>query len=368
MIHPKRIPLHLLFDRRWPRSRALEEGYAIVLPTPEDMPFLARFALEGLRHIDSENCKQILVVPDAWGTDDGAGMRRVIAQFDDPRLALASPRRIDYALVRLLKPDPSNTHWLAFVNGTAQARCTYAFMHDADAFLVETGGIERQYHECRDRGLYTLGIEVRGEECLLRVGCRVPGTWELMYSVDWAFRHGAVAFKPGWRMTPHGRMMFDTMIQPEYRDFPSGKLQLMESPPEYVHFGGVICTYRTWRQWCRKSPGQPIADQRLRLLVLAVLEDLMPDADGVRVLPTVEELARGLTDPRAPVTYATAEAAHEYPTFRRRMERLGETPTFQGRRAERIRELLQPFDEYYARRPAEAADKPQYTGMSIAFS
>ncbi len=99
----------------------LERRCAILLPTPEDMPFLLRFALEGLRHIDTENCRQILVVPDGWRTDGGAAVRRVIAQFDDPRIAMASARRIDCTLVRLLKQNAADTHLLACVNGTARA-------------------------------------------------------------------------------------------------------------------------------------------------------------------------------------------------------------------------------------------------------
>jgi hypothetical protein len=368
MIHPKHLALHLVFGRRWPRSRPLEEGYAILLPTPEDMPFLLRFALEGLHHIDTENCRQILVIPDAWGTDRGAALRRVIAQFDDPRIAMAPPRLIDYALVRLLKPCAADTHWLTCVNGTAQTRCAYAFMHDADAFPVECGGLERQYRECRDRGLHTLGVAYRGDECLMRIDHRIPSTWELMYSVDWALRHGPVVFKAGRRTTPHGELQFDSMIQPQYLDYASGRVVVMESPPEFVHFGGVICTYRLWRQWSRKSTSRPIADQRLRLLLLALLEELIPDADGVRALPQVEELARGLTDPTAPVTYATAEAIHEYPTFRRRIDTLCQTPIFQGRRAAQIQEQLRPFDEYYQNRTAEGTTQSQYGWMSLGFS
>jgi hypothetical protein len=368
MITPKHLAWQLLFGRRWPRSRPLEEGYAIVLPIPEDMPFLLRFALEELRHIDTENCKQILVVPDAWGTYGAAALRRDIAQFDDPRIAMASPRRIDYALVRLFKLSGAHTHWLACVNGTAQAKCAYAFLHDADAFLVERGGIERQYRECRDRGLYTLGVEYRPDDCLMRVDYRIPCTWELMYSVAWAFRHGPVAFKPGRWMSPHGELICDSMIQAQYRDYASGRIVVMGSPPEYLHFGGVICTYRLWRQWSRKATSRPIADQRLRLLVLALLEEIIPDPDGLRALPKVEELARGLTDPTAPVTYATPEAIHEYPTFRRRIETLCQMPTFQGRRADRIRDQLRPFDEYYANRTAEEVTQQQYGWMSLGLS
>ena len=77
-INPKHLILRVLYNRRWPPSRPLEDGYTILLPSPMDMPFMLRFALEGLRHIDTQNCKQILVVPDAWGTDGGRVLQQVV--------------------------------------------------------------------------------------------------------------------------------------------------------------------------------------------------------------------------------------------------------------------------------------------------
>jgi hypothetical protein len=355
----KRLVLQALVGWRWPRSRTLEDGYAILLPTPMDMPFLLRFALEGLQHVDTQNCKQILVIPDAWGTDGGVALRRVVAEFDDPRIAMAPPKLIDYALVRFLRGvnfryNGSDTHWLAIVNGTAHVRCKYAFLHDADAFFAERDGLERQYRECRDRQMYSLGVTDRPDPFFTQVGYHhIAGTWELMYSVEWALRHGPYACKGGRAVMPHGTGEFDTMLRPQFLDYPSGKIGVMESPPEFVHFFAVILAYRSYRERLRMPTGRPIADQRLALVLLALLEDLIPDQSGLRSLPTVEELARGLTDPTAPVTYATVEAAHEYPIFRERIEALGRSPVFRGPRADQIRERLRPFDEYYQKRKAE---------------
>ena len=367
MIHPSRVAMQLLVRRRWPQLRSLEEGYAILLPVPGEMPFLARFALEGLRYIDTANCKQILVIPDAWGTVGEAGYRRVISQFDDPRIAMVSPQLIDYAMVRMLKLNAADTHWLSCVNGTARTHCAYAFLHDSDAFHMEQGAIERQYRECRDRELYTLGVAYRQEECLLEIDYHIPATWELMYSVAWAFRHGPFVCKPGQRMTPHGEMQFDSMIQPQYRDYPSGKIMLMDMPPKFLHFGGLTTTFRLWQQWRRKPTSRQVADQWLRLLVLALLEELIPDPDGLRALPRVEELARGLGDPTAPVTYATVESAQCYPEFRARMETLCEIPIFQGARAARLRDLLRPFDEYYEKWAPDGKSKPQFAWQGLGY-
>ena len=166
--------------------RPLEDGYAILLSTPMDMPFLLRFALEGLRHVSTENCKQILVVPDAWGTDGGAALRRVVEQFDDPRIAMAPPRPIDYRIVRVLN-NSANTLWVAIVNGTA-ARAVCVF-HPARRGRLPLGG--------RRPGATVSGVP-RSGECT-PWACRpapihsssrlatthIAATWEVMYSVDW---------------------------------------------------------------------------------------------------------------------------------------------------------------------------------------
>src|SRR5580704_16538939 len=87
----KGLMLRLLFGRWRPHER-LEEGYSILLPTPMDMPFLLQFALDSLRHLDTSHCKQILVIPDGWGTDEGRGVRRVVESAQDPRIELVKLR------------------------------------------------------------------------------------------------------------------------------------------------------------------------------------------------------------------------------------------------------------------------------------
>jgi hypothetical protein len=72
------------------------------------------------------------------------------------------------------------------------------------------------------------------------------------------------------------------------------------------------------------------------------------------------ELARGLDDPSAPVSYASAAAAREYPTFRAMIAEMSEAPIFRGPRAEAILGLIEPFDRHFERRSAEAlAEGPE---------
>ena len=95
------------------------------------------------------------------------------------------------------------------------------------------------------------------------------------------------------------------MLHAQFLDYPSGRVGVMASPPRFVHFNGTIVTYRDFRN----RAGRTVSDELFRVLLLAVLEDLIPDRDGGSVVPPVEELSQGLADPRAPVTYLSESAA-----------------------------------------------------------
>jgi hypothetical protein len=120
----------------------------------------------------------------------------------------------------------------------------------------------------------------------------------------------------------------------------------MEEPPLVVHFHGAVTTYRILKD----RPRQSVIDELFRLLLLSLLEELLPAPDGTRLLPKPCELARGLDDDSVPVRYNTDGAAEQYPTFRKQLEELCRAPIFEGERAERIRDLIRPFDDYFADR------------------
>jgi hypothetical protein len=114
----------------------------------------------------------------------------------------------------------------------------------------------------------------------------------------------------------------------------------MDPPPRLVHFNGTIFTYRSFRSRHGRI------DELFRLLLLAMLEDLIPSPEG-RVVPTVDELVRGLTDPDQPVSYDSAVAIEQYPIFRGLLDQLCSAPIFAGPRAERIKKMVQPFDAHF---------------------
>ena len=86
------------------------------------------------------------------------------------------------------------------------------------------------------------------------------------------------------------------MLYPQYLDYPSGRVGILDPSLRLVHFAGAITTYRTF---CDRV-GRPVIDELFRLLFLALLEDLLPSPNCDRVLPSVDELVRGPGRPHCP--------------------------------------------------------------------
>jgi hypothetical protein len=312
-----------------------------------DMPFLLRFALEGLRHVDTAHCRQMIVIPDGCGADRGTALRRVVESCGDARVELARLRPMAHFVVHgMRRPGGAIanwSHWAMIIEGINNSKCGHILLHDTDAFCLESDGLERQHRECRDRGLETLGVTARWDPFFREIGYAIPGTWELMFSARWARRYSPLDLKGRRRQTAHGLHEFDTMLYPQYLDYPSGRVGILDPPLRMVHFAGAITTYRTF---CDRL-GRPVIDELFRLLFLSLMEDLLPSPNGDRLLPSVTELARGLDDPTARVNYGSPRATREYPIFRAMIEDLCSSPIFQGPRADRIRTLIRPFDEHY---------------------
>ena len=339
----KSVPLQLLFGR-WRQACPFEDGYTAVLPSPMDMPFMLRLGLEGLRRIDTTNCRQILVVPDGWGNDDAAGLKQIIAEFDDPRIELVQLRPLDYRVIRMMRPPGcASTHWMMVVNGTLHARCEYAFLHDSDAFFLEPEGLERQYHEAKQHGMFTYGVEPRWDPFFTEKDYHVPGTWELMYSTRWARNRSPMYLKPGVVNTPNGEFGFDSMLYAQYLDHASGKIGVMSDPPEFVHFNGTIFTYRLFRD----SNGRPVTDELFRVLLLSLIESAMQVPTTLRACPSIDELTQGLTSRSARVLYRSDVNQRGYGEFRTMIDKMCDAPIFIGERASKIRELIEPFDTHF---------------------
>lgn len=88
------------------------------MPIPEDMPFLAKLALEGLQHIDTDHCGQIVIVGDGHSNDRGKCLAETVSTFHDSRIEIALFSRLDRYVIRGM-PSP---HWLTVIYGTNLAR------------------------------------------------------------------------------------------------------------------------------------------------------------------------------------------------------------------------------------------------------
>ncbi len=124
---------------------------------------------------------------------------------------------------------------------------------------------------------------------------------------------------------------------------PSGRVQVMDRPPEILHFSATIVTYREYQ----RRRGEQVVDELFRLLLLSLLEEAAGASPQCRSLPSAAELARGLTDTKAPVRY-DSQAAANYPLFRSMIDQMCQANVLSGRRASAVREALAPFDAKFA--------------------
>lgn len=339
----KRAPLYALFGR-WRTECPFEAGYTIALPVPMDMPFLLRIALKGLTALNTPNCKQILVVPDGWGDDRGAGLRQVVNEFDDPRIEMVDLRGIDYRVIRSMRPPGcAKTHWMLVVNSVLHARHEYLFLHDADAFFLEADGLERQYAEARTRELDVLGVSPRWDPFFKEQELTIAGTWEMLFSTRWARRRSPMALFPGTWPTPKGDASFDSTLYAQYLDSKAGTIGVMQEPPQFVHFNGTIYTYRTFRD----RGGSTVTDELFRVLLLSVIETAIGISGSERVTPDVHDLERGLVDASAPVSYSSEVNQRGYAEFRSMVNQMNRSPAFSGDAASCIDRLLAGFDQHF---------------------
>ena len=294
----KGLVLKALFSR-WPRPRPLEDGYTILLPSPMDMPFLLRYALEGLVGMDTEPLPPDPRGPRRLGGRPGGGPATGRRRVRRPPGRTGRLSSFDYLIVRLMGKTGSAPHWKAILSGTERARCEYIFLHDADAFFVERDALERQYRECRDRGMYTLGVTPRWDPFFEEARLRHPGDLgddvfdPLGAEPVTPLLEGALVARP-----PTAPMNSIRCSTPSSWIIPRAGSASWTPPPRWSTSAG------------RSSPIDAIPIEAASpwstnssVLLLAILEDLMPAANGVRVLPTVASLARGLDHDDAPVVY-----------------------------------------------------------------
>ncbi len=332
-----------VLSSRWPRRGDFKPGYTILLPTPADMPFLLELALESVAALDTTHCHEILVIADGRLSDDRP-LRELVESCEDRRVRIVPLPWHEQKLMNLPRADggANYRHWWTIVKGIGDCETEYVFLHDLDAFPIDSDAVERQYLRCRNEGWWSLGVTARWDPFFTENDYQIPGTWELMFSAEWARRKPPYALKGAWHATPLGPYEFDTMLHRQYIDYPSGRIGILQPPPDFVHFSAAIVTFRMYQ----RHRGEPVVDELFRLLFLALLESVAV-CTRRRLLPRVEELAMGLRDLSQRVRYSGPEPQRQYPQFRRMIDDLCRCPGFREMRGEKIREMLEPFDRCF---------------------
>ena len=227
--------------------------------------------------------------------------------------------------------------------GHDDARSEHAFLHDADAFFLEADGLERQYRECRDRGMYTLGVTARWDPFFEQVGYTIPGTWEMMYSTRWARVGGPADLEGAWRPTPHGPRVRHHALPP-VSGLSVGDDRYHDPSPRLVHFP------RNDHHLSILRIGRAVGGRR-------AVSSAPPGAPGGSY-----SLARrggscrrstswseAWTDPISRSRTILREATREYPELPWTNRRALHRTDLRGLGAERIRELIRPFDKHFER-------------------
>ena len=343
----KRILLSLIHPSWGPR-KAVSEGYTVVIPAPMDMPFLTYLSLQGLHEIDLSRCREILVVPDGCASDGGKALAEAIQASNIPDARLLPVRNRNRATLALFGHG-GIAHWLTIVDAIREAGTDLLYLHDADAFFTQPELIESNYQMCKTQDLMSLGVTPRWDPKFKELGIEVPGTWELMFSSTWARKWSPVEHKAGQHDTPAGPVFFDTMLYPQYRDHGSGLIKVAESDA-FVHLSGTVVTYRKFLDFS----GRCVGDELFRLLFLSLLNELSPRIASECKLPTVEELAMGLSNPARRVHYCFPDAAANYLEFRETIRKLVATRLF-ACQAQDVARLLLPFDNHLLNAPTSTA-------------
>jgi hypothetical protein len=340
-----------LLYRSWRRPLGTpRDGYALLLPMPGDMPFFLDIFRCVVGPRQDEHRVEALVLPDRVPPGFRARFERFADLWPgDVRLVPFQP--VAQLLANLVRNGHAN-HWLQLVHGVEASRATHLILHDADAFIVADEFFDAHYRECVERDLDCLGVGPVWDESYRAVGLdHVSATWEMIFAADWLRRF------PPWQHRGHDGLLlgrphtFDTTLLPQSLTAP-GRVGRHEQMDRFIHFNYVICTYRQFQ-----NARGPFEDEYFRILLIRLLIDAFDPGGWPYDTPPLLELARGLTDPSAHVTYRRDGTAGHYDEFRGKLQRLLDSSLLDDRQRQVIVESVVPFDRAFGATMARHSDE-----------
>ncbi len=325
----------------WGPALPEQPGYSLLMPVPGDLPVFLELALAVCQLQDPASRVETLVLPDRMTPSVRNIVSRHRAQYPGDLRLVPLPQPERTVLPRLR--NPSHNHGVQIITGIRAARGSHVVLHDADLFLLQPDALERHYRATRERDLYVAGVSPVWDGWFAERGWSLVATWEMC-----AWRGWLRSFPPHMHMGHDAEIYgqshtFDTTLHPQALT-PPERIGLLSQDEAIVHFNYVISTYRHFQ----RSSGT-FTDDNFRLLLIRVFIDLFAQEPCLYEVPPLTELADGLTDPGARVTYeAPSPGTRErFAAFRGKLDRILDGPWTPPGERDRARAALEAFDNYY---------------------
>ncbi|QFG69772.1 glycosyltransferase family 2 protein [Ornithinimicrobium pratense] len=328
------------FDQ-WGSRPEQRPGYTLLVPVPGDLPVFLELALQVLGTQGARGRVETLVIPDVVTPAMDAVVARHQADWAGPLelLRLPYPERVLLPRMR----NPARNHGVQLLTGVSRTRARYIVLHDADLFLLSPDLLDERVALADREDLDVLGVDPVWDGWFAERGVHLAATWEMIARTDWLR-----SFPPSMHIGHDGeydgeKHTFDTCLHPQAVSDPARR-EVVRSD-DVVHFNYVISTYRHFQ---RARGG--FVDDQFRLLLIRLFVDIFAREEFDYGLPSLSELAEGLHDAQAPVTYPAADGTvrESYAGFRGKLDRILQGPWTPPASRSAVSEQLQAFDRYYA--------------------
>ena len=345
--------LYKIFYSRWDRPPSNpREGYSLWIFMPGDLPFFFDIFLSVFADKKTDHLVETIVVADATSPELYRRFERFAELWPHGKIRLIRFRPFDRFLIGMMNRHPHYICWLQLVNAVNATGSTHALWHDADLFMLDTNFFDDHYEGCVEKGLAFQGLSPVWDRWFAEVGLpHVNATWEMMFEVATLRK-----FRP-WQHRGHnarvrGQVHAVNITLLAQAETPPERVGRRAEEPDFVHFNYVMGSYRPF-QVSRGS----FEDDYFRVLLIRLLIDAFdPDpANWEYDAPTSTELALGLTDPKARVTYTGPETAGHYEEFRVKLQRLIDSPLLDASQGGRMLEGIGRFDQFFGY-PARLSD------------
>ena len=328
---------------RWNGTPSAAPGYTLLAPVPGDLPAFIHLVLAMAAQQDATGRVETIIVPDHITPEFETSLRRARTLFDVGPLRVVHVGWRGAAIRRFLGPGSSMPHFIQIYYGALAVRTSHVLLHDADLFVDDPVFFREHYRECVNGGFACLGVAPAWDEWLRENGApHVVATWELMFETRW------LRSFPPWQHRAHfaewhgGRHGFDTMLCPQAHT-PASRCGLNTRTEGLTHFNFVFGEYRTFE----RSQGPVYEDHKFLILLIRLLHDAYQgngEKNKLEKLPSMRELARGLSTRPGRISYRFRGAPEAYREFRHKVERVVNGPFLSTEQRARVVEELRPFD------------------------